>query len=264
MYEVTSGIAQGSVMGPYLFAAYMGALASKCEDIKIVLYADDITVIETMTENAIPSVGRVKQIVKSMGFEINESKSFQLCFKRSQNHQCLNFESTSSTDNVKVLGLIINNRLTWYDQIISIIRKSSQRLYVIRVLKKIMNVSELKQIYHSLITSLFLYASPVYGRLSVTNMYKLERFQRRAHRTICGADCGCSDFVRVETRLNNASLKYLSKCERSVHPLHDVVPLRLARSGHFCLPHCNTERRARSFIPYACRLFNESISSFIH
>ena len=39
-------------------------------------------------------------------------------------------------------------------------------------------------IYHAIITSLFLYASPAYGHVPACLLRKVERFQKRAHRLI--------------------------------------------------------------------------------
>ena len=44
-----SGVPQGSTQGPYLFVAFMGSVAATHVDKNIVMYADDLTMIENVT-----------------------------------------------------------------------------------------------------------------------------------------------------------------------------------------------------------------------
>lgn len=259
VFRASSGVPQGSTLGPYLFAAYIGSVLSAFKDMDIILYADDLTVIETVSHVSVSTVNDIVEFISDIGLIVNTQKCTVLCIKRSENHSCTVDVPFPVKDQMKILGFILDCKLSWKVQISSVVSRASKLLYVIRVLKNIVSVDDLKCIYHALITSLIMYGSPVYGRLSCKLLTKLERLQGRAHRIICGVGCVCLDFQPIKERFLEAVSKFLLKCEsHEIHPLHSRVPKRSKRQM-FILPQCRTERRLRTFFPFACLLHNKQI-----
>ncbi len=64
--SVTSGVPQGSVLAPFLFAAHMGSLSPLCPHAHMTKYADDVVTLLPITKNS-----NVKEILDS---EINHVK----------------------------------------------------------------------------------------------------------------------------------------------------------------------------------------------
>ena len=144
-----------------------------------------------------------------------------------------------------------------YSCIHLILKCASRRLYLIRRLRDFMDCENLARVYHAIITSIFLYASPVYGRLPLTLSAKLENFQRRAHRLVCGPYCECERFPSVSCMLQDAAKRLLLQSEANPnHPLHPLVPERLPASNRLRMPVCRTDRRLHSFVPWSTRLLN--------
>ncbi|MEL7308264.1 MAG: reverse transcriptase family protein, partial [Pseudomonadota bacterium] len=183
-----SGVPQGSVLGPFLFAAFMGSIKFPFKNVKCVKYADDVTIIEALCQNEISSISLdyCESVFREQGLFVNRSKCKQMCLRRSRvpysSHVLSGFSEVTS---MRILGVIFSDSFKWDDQISQILKSASKRLYLIRRLKDYLCNKDLTRVYHCIITSLFLYASPVYGHLPSSLLSKLEKFQKRAHRLIC-------------------------------------------------------------------------------
>ena len=198
--ETPSGVPQGSVLGPFLFAAFMGSFKFDDVNVHSTKFADDVTIIESVSRNQVSSVtlDNCISVFNQKGLVVNRSKCKQLCVRRSR--QCSpeldsGFTNVNST---KILGFILNDHFTWKAQITNVLKLASQRLHIIRSLKNCLTAPELIRVYHSVITSLFMSASPACSQLPTTFLAKMERFQRRGHRLICGPSCDCNGFSCLE------------------------------------------------------------------
>ena len=259
---VPSGVPQGTVLAPFLFAAFMGGIHFNFSDThRCVKYADDVTIIEPVRRDgmATTSLDACETIFRHHGLTLNRNKCKEL-------RVCLSspvvlpasVSGFSVTDKIKVLGVIISNDFKWNAQMSHLMKVASRRLYIIRCLKKILNKDNLVNVYHALITPLFTYASPAYGCLPSSLLEKLERFQNRAHRLICGPRCGCSLFPSIRSRFERAALATLHNAEASPsHPLHRLVPDRLQASRKLRQPSVISDRRLKAFIPWVTKLDNE-------
>lgn len=261
---VPSGVPQGSVLGPYLFAAFMGSINFSSENIKCIKYADDLTIIEPLSRNqsSCITLSACESLFQDCGLLLNRSKCKFLYVRRSVDPTDFLDNGFTFVSSIKILGVTVTDRLKWDLQISTLLKTASQRLYIIRRLKDFVATDELVRVYHAIITSVFLYASPSYGRLPSTLLTNLERFQRRAHRLICGAACNCNRFPPLVSRLEGAAHKLLLRAEFNAHhPLHDLVPERLPASSRFRMPVCLTSRRLNSFFPWSAAIHNASFTS---
>ena len=258
-FDVLSGVPQGSILGPYLFAAFMGSL-SRYVDAELVIYADDVSLIEPLTRQNCHSakLAEIEAWITQSCFALNYCKSKQMILSRSTTrHNNFTYPAIEVVDDIKILGVHWDNRLTWEKHFDKIIKSCSQRLYIIRILKRVLPNQTLILVYHSLITSLLLYAAPLFSWLPCKIEHQLEKFQRRAHRLICSESCTCAAFPPLASVRKKRAVTFLICCENfKDHPLHPFVPQRLPRSGHFRLPCASTSRRLHSFFPHTCQLAN--------
>jgi hypothetical protein len=251
-----SGVPQGSVLGPFLFASFMGSIDFSTHNLKCIKYADDVTIIETIKspQQITLSASSISSTFSDAGLFLNQSKCKELLFQRSVSPMnCIVSNVFTRVCSLRILGFIFNDTLTWNTQVSDVLSKASQRLYIIRCLKSILSKTELVLVYNALITTLFLYASPTYGNLPLTLLCKFDRFIKRAHRLICGCDCPCDSFPAIHELFAQQGLTFLKYCENNpAHPLHSFVPKRLPRSKHFAISFSATSRRLNSFFPYFC------------
>ena len=256
---IPSGVPQGSVLGPFLFAAFMGSVRFPFANVQCVKYADDVSLIEPLSRYQTPSVTLdvCVSVFAEKGLIVNRSKCKQIRFCRSRVHASHHDSGFTRVDSLKILGITFSNTLKWDCHVSAMLSTASQRLYIIRRLKDCMNSVELARVYHAMISSVFFYASPVYGRLPSKLSTKLERFQRRAHRLICDQTCDCVLFPSVLSKLQDAAVKILLLSEvNPEHPLHAFVPHRLPASNRLSVPFCVTNRRQNSFFPWSTELYN--------
>ena len=257
-FDVPSGVPQGSILAPYLFASFMGSL-SRAVDADLVLYADDVSLIEAVTsQNLFPQkLFLIETWITQNRFVLNYSKTKQMIFTRCANGGDFHYPTIEVVTDLKILGVHWNKKLTWDSHFEKVIKPCSQRLRIIRILKSVLTNWSLILVYHSLITSLLLYAAPLFAWLPSRIEYMLDKFQRRAHRIICCGCCNCTAFPSLASVRKKRAISFLATCETyPEHPLHHFVPKRLPHSGHFCLPTASTSLRLHSFLPYTCQRAN--------
>ena len=226
----------------------------------MVIYADDVTLIEPITDGINPNnLVYIQEWIKNNKMELNLNKSVQMTFYRGTPFGA-SYRILRTVENVKILGVYWNSNLTWDYHFNEILKIASQRLYVIRTLKPLLPSHELICVYHSLICNLLLYAAPLFVWLPKSVEKKVEKFHNRAHRIICGKDCLCDKFRSFCAMKYDRACSLFTKCEANVmHPLHSLIPHRMPRSGHLCLQHVNTSRRQHSFIPWMCVMINDAL-----
>ena len=212
--RIPSGVPQGSVLGPFLFAAFMGSIEFPFRNVMCIKYADDVTIIEPLRrlQSSVVTLDLCETVVFDNGLYVNRSKCKQMqIFRSHAGHLCDGTTLTGFTHvtSMKVLGITFNNRFKWDAQITELLKCASRRLYLIRRLKGFVDSDNLVRVYHAVITAIFLYASPVYGCLPLTLLSKLEKFQKRAHRLVCGPSCECDRFSSVSSMFEDAAVKLL-------------------------------------------------------
>ena len=257
-----SGVPQGSVLGPYLFAAYMGCISfNTFGSTHSIQYADDVTLVESIPRNNYVKEFTFSDINRKFlqaGLHLNETKCKEMLLCRSPGIAQEISEIVKRVGFMRILGVTLADNMSWSAHLSDIVKRASRRLFIVRCLRRILSREELIMVYHSLVTSLFLYASPVFGNAPQSFFVKLENFQKRAHKLICGSSCKCEGFPKLSDVYTEAGIKFLRSCHvNKDHPLHNFIPECLPLTGHYRLPYCATTRRLNSFLPYYCLKMNE-------
>ena len=137
--NVTSGVPQGSILGPLMFNIFMNSislvpLSSNCY---LILYADDILLFKPIdNESDLNDFHRDLQAISDWilhhGLRLNHTKTQFLPISRSRNQPTpsltLNGYIIPSTTSVKYLGVTISHNLTWSHHINDICRTTKRQL----------------------------------------------------------------------------------------------------------------------------------------
>ena len=164
---------------------------------------------------------------------------------------------------MKLLGITIDNKLTFNDHINAVVRKCNSLLFMMRKLKTIgLDTDGLKTFYTSNVKSVICYAAPSwFSFLSINNRDKLEHIQQTATRIIYPGECYTNRLMllripRLTTFMFNLSQEYFNKIRgNSLHPLHSRITFNNSRRStranqHFRTEKCRTTKRAHSVFQY--------------
>ena len=262
--EVTSGVPQGSKLAPYLFACHMGSLQPFHNNSRIFKYADDVIIVKPFAPSAninceiIKEIENMKNWCDSNGLILNSNKTKLLIFNKRRLKTPLSLPLSPSTE-LKILGVLFQDNLLWDNHINYICKAASQRIYLLKQMKKFENIThqDLVQVYCSYIRSILEFNCPLFVGMNKKNKRKLELVHNRCHRIICGNDCRCEALGNLETRRESIAMKTFLNMLDPKHLIHFITPHFLPSSKRLNVPFSATQRRLSSFVPHCTLLYNQ-------
>ena len=144
---------------------------------------------------------------------------------------------------VRFIGVIINCNLRWTSHVDLILKKCSQRLYILRRLKARASKTDCLAVYNGLIRSSIEYAYPAFAGLLRGDAKRLQRVQDRSLKVI-GVTC----LDELESRRNVLASRLFEDLPKQDTFVKDLYPINLP-SGRPSVPFCYTSLRQSSFIP---------------
>ena len=186
--DVTSGVPQGSFLGPLLFCIFINDLPEALAFSDSYLFADDLKFLSVnLTELQVQTDLQSLEIwVNKNRMALATDKCAKLTFRGKDTIFKLFGEPLKTEANVRDLGITLTSDLTWNMHISKKVAKANGVLYLLR-----RNVSQsvgarIKLgLYKSLVLPILLYGIQCI-HLSKASMIILEKLQKRAVKWICG------------------------------------------------------------------------------
>ena len=258
---VTSGVPQGSILGPSIFSLVMADLTCLHSSSCIVKYADDVSLSIPIYHSNNYVVDEIDISIKywssTVGLNLNTSKCKYMLVSHNKKCSPIIIPDFEFCNSIKVLGVYFCNNLKWDLHFSNIFTTANRRAYAFRVLKSNLSATELLTVYKSLILSLIDYCAPLFIGLNQKNCNILNAIQRKFHNIVCFYNCHCNIFPDISARRTSFSVKLFNRAHSdSSHLLHCIIP---KKRTFFIQPHSKSEIRKRSFIPFITEIVNNCI-----
>ena len=236
--QVSSGVPQGSVLGPLLFCMFIDDLQSVGVNSSTIKYADDLTILHFLRDpsddNLQSEFDHILSWSVSRCLPINTDKCFVLdiCTKKSVTLSPIyvpNGSSLPQVSSLRLLGVTISSDLKWKLHIDNVLKKCYKRIFLLRNLRRSgCPLPPMLTAYNATIRSILLYSYPCFCNLPKYLQLKLLRFEKRIFRIIgCDAKLVPSLIDVGETMCQRLFLKVVADCS---HPLRTCFVPRSSRT----------------------------------
>ena len=188
-YIATSGVPQGSNLGPLLFLLYVNDVEHSIQESKFLMYADDIKLFKAIERpnDVFKLQNDINNLVswsKHSGLSFNFKKFKCFTFSRKRNtlyHDYnINNEPLERVTHYKDLGVIFDSKLSFDEHIETTLNSSFKSLgFVCRNSIHFKNLSTFHILFNTFIRSKLEYCAIVWSPYYKKNINRIERIQKK-------------------------------------------------------------------------------------
>ena len=224
---ITCGVPQGSILSTILFNLYINDLPNHsnsttrlfADDACLCFSAKDSIQLETLTNKELIKTNDYLKINK---LTTNYSKSKYIIFTKKRTQHIFNIKMDKHTldrvNEIKYLGVTLDNKLNWKPHLQSVRLKISQGSYIISKLKHYIDIDVLKMIYYSTVYPHLTYCVTSWGGSPKSNLLPLITLQKRILR------------IMTNSPYNSTSAPIFSKLK--ILPMEKIYHFNLAILFH--------------------------------
>ena len=277
---VTSGVPQGSHLGPLLFIIFLADLSKRFKYSKPLFFADDLKIYSAIRSihdcyNLQRDLDILSAWSNSNGMTLNITKCHVITFCHGKTPVIFNYNidgtNLERVDSIRDLGVIFDSKMSFIPHIDSLISKSRSRLGFIFRNTSAFSIDTLRVLYVSLVKPILNYASSLWSPFYRVHIDRIEAVQRRFLQ-YCGFKLGIPrdewTYGDLMARLNIASLEV----DRDISDLCILFKLisgeifcpGLLQQLHFRIPNRNTRNHDLFLVPHHVSnyTFNSPLSRF--
>jgi hypothetical protein len=288
---ISSGVPQGSHLGPLLFTLYINDIVKCISNSYVLLYADDAKIYKVIRNSSDcellqNDLCNFESFCRANNLFLNIDKCNAITFSRKKTSSYFNYKLCNQdlvrVNEIRDLGVVMDDKLSFIPHIDSILAKSFKQLgMILRIGKPFRNTLTLKILYNSYVRSRLEFACAVWKPHYSIHIDRIERLQKKFQKALdfkCGIEY--KDYVESLNRHKMQSLECRRDCVDSVllykimnshidapSLLKDIcirVPgnkerrCRLRYKHLFSIPCSRTNYSKNMFIKRACTLYNEN------
>jgi len=238
--KISTGVPQGSILGPLLFIIYMNDIAQLTNVFEMIMYADDTSLqstLNTFNSNVNADINskinlelnKISEWLKANKLSLNVSKSKCMVFhKKNKKFRVPQIEIDSmkieKVETFNFLGLTIDKQLDWKAHTDKIYSKISRAIGILNRLKHFLPLHVKHTMYNSLIFSHINYCILAWGEKSS----RIEKQQKKAIRILTCSKYNAHteplfknlNILRTNDIFNLAKLKFYHKFVNKQLPLY--------------------------------------------
>lgn len=218
---IPSGVPQGSVLAPLLFAIFINDIDKCFMQSDVLLFADDMKVSKSIitiddATNLQNDLLRLENYCLKNKLDLNIQKCNIISFTRKPKPILfpykINNQLLERTDKVRDLGILLDSKLLFDQHVDAITKKANQLLgFLLRLSKNFDRAKTLKVLYCALVRSHLEYGSQIWNPSYQVQEKQIEKVQRK--------------FLRfLNWKFKIVSSSYHDSCKH-----HHMLPLNLRR-----------------------------------
>ena len=264
---VTSGVPQGTVLGPVLFLVYINDLPDYLNSSKLRLFADDSIIYRTIkSQNDCDSLQADLDAAARwesdwlMAFHPDKCTVLTVTHKKNplKHNYILHNHILEPVSSAKYLGVTLQSDLKWTKHTNNIISNANKSLGFLKRNLKTSNTNIKSQAYLSLVRPKLEYACSVWDPHTADQRNKIEMVQRRAARYACNQYHNTSSVTDMIDNLNWPTLQQ-RRLKTKIIMFYKVVHQIIAVPSTILTP---TDSRTRQAHPYTYRHLQASKDSY--